>query len=111
MRRHYRYTKGTHCSRGGMVMESRPLRVTMQILVLCCVAAAFLNGQSPSAPFDPITMDPPVRDTVNPASMVELAFQSAGQRLNGLMYVASGPGPHPTVILLHGNPGNERNLD
>ena len=28
-----------------------------------------------------------------------------------LVYVAAGPGPHPAVILLHGFPGNERNLD
>jgi pimeloyl-ACP methyl ester carboxylesterase len=27
------------------------------------------------------------------------------------MYVAAGPGPHGTVILLHGFPGNEKNLD
>ena len=27
------------------------------------------------------------------------------------MYVAAGAGPHPTVVLLHGFPGNEKNLD
>lgn len=27
------------------------------------------------------------------------------------MLVAAGPGPHPTMLLLHGLPGNERNLD
>jgi pimeloyl-ACP methyl ester carboxylesterase len=43
--------------------------------------------------------------------MAEIAFQSAGDRLNGLLYVAAGAGPHPVVLLLHGNPGNERNLD
>jgi pimeloyl-ACP methyl ester carboxylesterase len=26
-------------------------------------------------------------------------------------YVASGTGPRPAVVLLHGFPGNERNLD
>jgi pimeloyl-ACP methyl ester carboxylesterase len=31
--------------------------------------------------------------------------------MNALLYVAAGKGPHPTVILLHGYPGNERNLD
>jgi pimeloyl-ACP methyl ester carboxylesterase len=43
--------------------------------------------------------------------MAEIAFPSAGERLNGLLYIAPGPGPHPTLLLLHGNPGNERNLD
>ena len=31
--------------------------------------------------------------------------------LNALAYVAEGVGPHPVVILLHGFPGNEKNLD
>jgi pimeloyl-ACP methyl ester carboxylesterase len=41
------------------------------------------------------------------------AFQlpSHGALLNAIAYVASGPGPHPVVILLHGFPGNEKNLD
>jgi pimeloyl-ACP methyl ester carboxylesterase len=43
--------------------------------------------------------------------MAEIAFESAGSRLNGLLYVAAGAGPHPAVLLLHGNPGYERNLD
>jgi len=28
-----------------------------------------------------------------------------------LLYIAAGEAPHPAVVLLHGNPGNERNLD
>jgi dipeptidyl aminopeptidase/acylaminoacyl peptidase len=43
--------------------------------------------------------------------MGELSFESGGSKLNGVMYVANGPGPHPTVLILHGYPGNERNLD
>ncbi|MBI4501993.1 MAG: alpha/beta fold hydrolase [Gemmatimonadetes bacterium] len=43
--------------------------------------------------------------------MRSLAISSDGARLNGIMYVANGPGPHPTVLLLHGDPGNERDLD
>jgi pimeloyl-ACP methyl ester carboxylesterase len=31
--------------------------------------------------------------------------------MNGIMYMAAGPGVHPTVVLLHGFPGNEQNLD
>lgn len=61
--------------------------------------------------YDPVTMDPPALDSAHPPRMAEVAFQSAGDRLNGLLYVAAGAGPHPVVLLLHGNPGNERNLD
>jgi len=28
-----------------------------------------------------------------------------------VIYIASGAGPHPTVLMLHGFPGNEKNLD
>jgi pimeloyl-ACP methyl ester carboxylesterase len=38
-------------------------------------------------------------------------LMSNGKRLNGIIYLAQGEGPHPTVLLLHGLPGNERNLD
>ena len=31
--------------------------------------------------------------------------------MNALLFVAAGKGPHRTVILMHGLPGNERNLD
>lgn len=40
-----------------------------------------------------------------------MQIPSHGALLNALVYVAAGAGPHPTVILLHGFPGNERNLD
>jgi pimeloyl-ACP methyl ester carboxylesterase len=56
-------------------------------------------------------MDPPAPDSAHPARLAEIAFPSAGDRLNGLLYVAAGAGPHPVVLLLHGSPGNERNLD
>ncbi len=57
--------------------------------------------------------DPQAVDEAFPASMVEapVELSSAGSRLNGILYLAAGPGPHPTVVLLHGLPGNERNLD
>ena len=46
-----------------------------------------------------------------PASISELTIESNGQRMPGLAYLAAGLGPHPTVLLLHGYPGNEKNLD
>lgn len=64
-----------------------------------------------SAGYDPVTMDPPVMDSAHPPRLAEIAFRSGGERLNGLLYIAAGPDPHPVVLLLHGNPGNERNLD
>ncbi|HEX8849758.1 MAG TPA: alpha/beta fold hydrolase [Gemmatimonadaceae bacterium] len=60
---------------------------------------------------DPVTTDPVVRDRAHPPAMDELAFESGGSRVNGFIYLAQGAEPHPTVVLLHGYPGNERNLD
>src|SRR6202142_1276792 len=45
------------------------------------------------------------------ASMETFQIPSHGALLNALVYVAEGAGPHPAVVLLHGFPGNERNLD
>ena len=61
--------------------------------------------------YDPVTMDPTARDSAYPARMAELALESGGERLNATLYVAAGRGPHGVVVVLHGNPGYERNLD
>ena len=45
------------------------------------------------------------------ASMQSFQIPSHGAFLNAFVYVAAGEGPHPAVVLLHGFPGNERNLD
>jgi pimeloyl-ACP methyl ester carboxylesterase len=47
----------------------------------------------------------------DPASMESFQIPSHGALLNAFVYVAAGAGPHPLVVLLHGFPGNERNLD
>jgi pimeloyl-ACP methyl ester carboxylesterase len=80
-------------------------------LVLAFCAAQSVGAQTRAVAYDPVTMDPVTRDTVNRASREELSFVSHGSRVNALMYTAQGAGPHPTVILLHGYPGVERNLD
>jgi uncharacterized protein len=53
----------------------------------------------------------PSPGTHPPASMEEVAIQSHGSRMNGIVYLAAGAGNHPLVIFFHGYPGNERNLD
>lgn len=49
--------------------------------------------------------------TDSPAGFQELQIPSAGSLLQGFMYKANGSKPHPLLLLLHGYPGNERNLD
>jgi uncharacterized protein len=57
-----------------------------------------------------ITTDPSP-DKTYPAAIQTFQIPSHGAMLNTLAYVAEGAGPHPVVVLLHGFPGNERNLD
>jgi uncharacterized protein len=57
-----------------------------------------------------ITTDP-TPDKTNPATMATFQIPSHGAMLNALAYIATGPGPYPMVLLLHGFPGNEKNLD
>jgi pimeloyl-ACP methyl ester carboxylesterase len=57
-----------------------------------------------------ISTDPP-RDKEFPAIMEAPDIISHNTRLNSVFYLASGAGPHPVVLLLHGFPGNEQNMD
>lgn len=50
-------------------------------------------------------------DTSSINGFEELQIPSAGNLMQGFIYKAYGMEKHPTVILLHGYPGNERNLD
>ncbi len=55
-------------------------------------------------------VDPP-HDTAHPARMEVLHIPSGDVLINGVGYMASGAGPHPTIVIAHGLPGNEKNLD
>jgi uncharacterized protein len=58
----------------------------------------------------PVISDPPP-DPVQPPRSAQVLVPSHGMGMNGLLYLAGGAGPHPTIVLLHGFPGNEQNLD
>ncbi len=53
----------------------------------------------------------PAPDARYPARMVAFQLPSEGAKINAVLYLASGKGPHPALLLLHGLPGNEQNLD
>jgi pimeloyl-ACP methyl ester carboxylesterase len=50
-------------------------------------------------------------DKAYPAGSTELFIPSGDALLAGLIYRPNGGEKHPTLLLLHGFPGNERNLD
>lgn len=78
-------------------------------LVLAAVLASSGVGFSQAVPAAVFT-DPPA-DSVHPAGMTALHIPSHGVEINGLVYQPSGAGPHPTLVICHGLPGNEKNLD
>ncbi len=84
------------------------LRNWMVSAALCAVLS--LCPLSARQPAGASSLDPAV-DRTNSAAMLTFQVPSHGALLNALVYVAAGAGPHPAVLLLHGFPGNERNLD
>lgn len=86
----------------------------MMKTLTCAISAALLAAcaSAPEAPAPASRFaDPAIIDAAFPPGLAEVSFESGGDRLNGHIYLANGAGPHPTVILLHGFPGNEKNLD
>ncbi len=93
------------------------------LLLVCAVAATSCNSNTTN------TKPGTSKDTANTtqadtlvlsditwgadghAGMQELNIPSAGSKLQGFIYKANGSQKHPTLLLLHGYPGNERNLD
>src|ERR1700722_9935591 len=80
--------------------------VSSFIFLILGSAGAVLAQSVPPAIFT----DPPA-DREHPAAMTVLHIPSHGVLINGLIYQPAGAGPYPTLIICHGLPGNEKNLD
>jgi pimeloyl-ACP methyl ester carboxylesterase len=77
------------------------------VLAVLSVTSPFALAQSvPAAVFT----DPPA-DAAHPAKLAVLHIPTHGVLINGIVYQPSGAGPHPTLVICHGFPGNEKNLD
>ncbi|VAW01236.1 hypothetical protein MNBD_ALPHA01-700 [hydrothermal vent metagenome] len=82
----------------------------MRKILIWATALLFSANNTFAGGYDPVTQDP-VANPDAPPYMAELQFPSHGDNVNGHLYVANGKGPHPTVVFLHGFPGNERDID
>ncbi len=86
----------------------------MKYLTTAVLALAFVGmGQAADQP-QPIpssVISDPAPDPDHPPHSAQLLIPSQGSGMNALFYLAGGAGPHPTLVLLHGLPGNEQNLD
>jgi uncharacterized protein len=80
---------------------------TFIFLVVSALSATTSPSQSvPAAIFT----DPPT-DAAHPAKMTVLHIPTHGVQINGVVYQPSGAGAHATLVICHGLPGNEKNLD
>jgi pimeloyl-ACP methyl ester carboxylesterase len=77
------------------------------LLMVCFL----LTSGKVEAQTDSIVLRDIVWDAHSPAGMTELFIPSGNALLAGFIYRANGGQKHPTLLLLHGYPGNERNLD
>lgn len=82
----------------------------MRKLAGVVLASVLLAGACQTTALPAMLVDPP-HDAQNPARMEVLHVPSGGVEINGVAYIAAGVGPHPTLVIAHGWPGNEKNLD
>ncbi|MGQ2929498.1 MAG: alpha/beta hydrolase family protein [Sphingopyxis sp.] len=85
--------------------------MTLKLAIAAALLALPLPALAQSATIPAAIYTDPPADTAFPAAMDVVHIPTGGVEINGIVYVAAGAGPHPTVILCHGLPGNEKSLD
>ncbi|GHU05748.1 hypothetical protein FACS1894205_6230 [Alphaproteobacteria bacterium] len=78
---------------------------------LCLSGLTLAATEASALHIDAVGVDTAKGDRQAPSSMASIIVNSAGKELYGIIYMAEGKGPHPTVMVLHGFPGNEKMLD
>jgi pimeloyl-ACP methyl ester carboxylesterase len=81
--------------------------MVLALLGLSWIGVPPLWAQTPPTA---VVADPPV-DTKYPPGLAGITVPSHGVDMDATFYLASGAGPHGTVLLLHGLPGYESNGD
>lgn len=82
------------------------MRLLATLSVMLLTSTSLVAQSAPKA----IWTDPP-HDAQHPARMQVLHVPSGGVKINGIALIAAGAGVHPTLVFLHGLPGNEKNID
>jgi pimeloyl-ACP methyl ester carboxylesterase len=83
----------------------------MKQVVRGAVVALMLGGAAGVAAIPAAIATDQPHNVAHPARMEVIHVPSGGVAINGIAYLAAGAGAHPTVLLFHGLPGNEKNLD
>jgi uncharacterized protein len=98
------FSKSFHKEAGHMRW---PSLIALAIFFAASSASAQSAAQTTPAA---IFTDPPA-DPSHPAKMAVLHIPTHGVLINGLIYEPPGAELHPTLVIFHGWPGNEKNLD
>src|SRR5438093_313548 len=102
-------TPSPTCAREGNMSQLRAALPLGAFLSACFPAA--LHAQTPACDTLAVASDPATSDSLYPPTLADVQIPSSGARMNGVLYVAQGKGPHTTVLVLHGFPGTEKNGD
>jgi pimeloyl-ACP methyl ester carboxylesterase len=89
----------------------KPLIVSIGLCLAAGLAQAAPALKAASRAIPHTVIADPAPDPQHPAANREVMVMSHGEGMNALFMLAAGAGPHPTMLLLHGLPGNEQNLD
>lgn len=73
------------------------------------VLAASVQAQE-ARPAAPVSTDQRI-DAVHPPQLLQTRYPTGGVKVPARWFIAAGAGSHPTMLLLHGFPGTELNLD
>ena len=99
-------------------MRAAPILRTAVILGFAAIAPGLQAAETAHPPLpmreaqtpNAVIYDPHP-DKAHPAGMADVRIPSHGANMNAVLYTAAGAAPHPVVLLFHGFPGNEQNLD
>ena len=78
-----------------------------RILVGAITTILMASSQAQGMKVPAAVMSDPPQDKAHPADSVPFALPTHGLKINAVLFTAAGEGPHPTVVLLQGVPGNE----
>ena len=92
-------------------MRQQSVFAVMLTIALAASPGTALAAPEKHLPLPAAIYTDPAPDKLHPARMEVLHIPSGGVQINGVAYLASGSGPHPTLVICHGWPGNEKNLD
>ena len=87
------------------------MRILAASLFAGLLAVSSLDATALDATRGDAAVTDPAPDARFPTANKQLLVPSGGVGMNALFLLASGEGPKPTLVLLHGLPGNERNQD